>query len=192
MRDVVRATVEANGEEKTVRVHDTEGEVELDDATFRFSVSSPETEESEHEGGTTSAAESRERDAADSEAPRRIAALEDVPTTRTLRCEAIDGQYGVEFILRREGDTVFAWRNSCPHEPEVRLDTGNGAIVTGEHVVCHKHGARFKRGDGTCTHGPCRGSALDEIEVAVRDGEIYLVDDRFDEGHQLSGRHGDT
>jgi len=191
MPDAVRVTVETDGEEKTVRVHDHEGEVELEDATFRFSISSSRTEDSENEDRDTTVAERQESGVADSEHPRRIAALEDVPTDTTLRCEATDGQYGVEFILRREDETVFAWRNSCPHEPDVRLDPGNGAIVTGEHVVCHEHGARFERGDGTCTHGPCRGAVLDEIEVTVRDNEIYLVDDRFVEGHRLPGGYSD-
>lgn len=190
MSDVVRVAVEANGDEKTVRSHDGQGEIEVDDATFRFSVTTSGSND-RCKSQETVAAENEERDPTNSDTPRRIAALEDVPTDGTLRCEAIDGQYGTEFILRRGGETAFAWRNSCPHQPEVRLDPGDGAIVTDAHVVCHEHGARFERGDGTCTHGPCRGAVLDEIDVAVRDNEVYLVDERFDAGHQLSGENGD-
>lgn len=191
MHDTVRVAVEANDEGQTVRVHDDEGEVEVEGATFRFNLTSPANTETDDESEVRAGTESSSIDSAeDSDAdPRRIVPLEDVPIDGTLRCEAIDGCRGTEFILRREDDTALAWRNSCPHKPEVRLDPGGGAIVTDEHVVCHEHGARFKRGDGNCTHGPCRGKVLDEIEVAVRDGDVYLTDDRFDAGHQLAEDH---
>lgn len=182
MRDAIRVAVETDDEERTVRVHDDEGEVEAGDATFRFSVSPSGSTDRER------AAEQATDDsgAAGAEAPRRIAPVGDVPVEGTLRCEALDGRRGAEFILRREDDTVYAWRNSCPHKPEVRLDPGDGAIVTDDHVVCHEHGARFERGDGTCTRGPCRGAALDELDVAVRDGDVYLTDDRFEAARRLS------
>lgn len=181
MRGSVRVSVETDSEEQTVRVHGDEGELEVGDATFRFEVTSSGSERA------TDAPTEGEGSTGD-ESARRIAATEDVPVDGTLRCEAIDGRRGAEFILRREGDTAFAWRNSCPHEPDVRLDPGDGAIVTDEHVVCHEHGARFERGDGVCTRGPCRGEALDEIEVEVRDGDVYLTDDRFEAARRLGER----
>jgi nitrite reductase/ring-hydroxylating ferredoxin subunit len=193
MRDAVRVTVEADDDEQTVRVHDDEGEVDVGDATFRFSVTTSSRDEADSTRETPAESDDEDSRAGDDEGspagddPRWIAALHDVPVHGTLRCEAIDGRRGTEFILRREDDDVFAWRNSCPHEPEVRLDPGNGAIVTDRHVVCHEHGARFARGDGFCTSGPCQGEALDEIEVAVRDGEVYLTDDRFEGGYRLGG-----
>jgi nitrite reductase/ring-hydroxylating ferredoxin subunit len=188
MRDAVRVTVETDDDEQTVRIHDDEGEVAAGDATFRFSVTSSGSEKAER-GDSAETANSDEQAGDDEQAeddPRRIAPVEEVPVEGTLRCEALDGRRGTEFILRREDDTVFAWRNSCPHEPDVPLDPGGGAIVTDEHVVCHKHGAQFERGDGFCTSGPCRGKALDEIEVTVRDDDVYLSDERFEEGYKIS------
>lgn len=58
--------------------------------------------------------------------------------------------------------------------------------MTDEHVVCREHGARFERGGGVCTHGPCRGEVLDEIEVTVRNGDVYLTDDRSEAGYRLA------
>lgn len=175
-----RVTVEADGDGETVRVHGNEGEVESGGATFRFSVSGGEADERSAAGGP----DSEEFDGTD---PRRIAPISDVPTEGTLCCEALDGRRGVEVIVRREGDSASAWRNSCPHEPRVRLDRGDGAIVADGRLVCHKHGARFECGDGLCTAGPCRGDALDSVAVAVRDGDLYLTDDRFEACRRLDG-----
>lgn len=189
MRDAVRVSVEADDDEQTVRVHDDEGEVEVGDATFRFSVTSSGSDGTDRENGSRVETENDDGDSSGDDDPRRIVEVEDVPVKGTLRCEALDGRRGTEFILRREENTVFAWRNSCPHKPEIRLDPGEGAIVTDEHVVCHEHGARFERGDGVCTSGPCQGKVLDEIEVDTRDGSVYLTDDRFEAGYRLTGSH---
>ncbi|PSP56759.1 (2Fe-2S)-binding protein [Halobacteriales archaeon QS_1_67_19] len=178
MADSVRVTVETDGDEQTARIYDDGGEVETDGATFRFSLNTDSDDDSESAGGDPT-------DGFCGDEPRRLALLETVPEDGTLRCEAVDDRRGVEFILGRDGGGAFAWRNSCPHKPEVRLDPGDGAILTDDHVVCHEHGARFERDDGYCTRGPCRGAALDEIEVAVREGVVYLTDDRFEAGRRL-------
>lgn len=186
MRDGARIAVAADGERETARVHDDEGEMEVGGATFRFSASGAGSDsETDSEDGT---ADSDSGSDADSEGdPLRIAPLEDVPTDSTIRCEALDGDRGVEVILRRDGESVLAWRNSCPHQPEVRLDPGWGARVRGGEIVCHEHGARFDPDrDGVCTYGPCRGQALEAVLVEVRDGTVYLDDDRFDRCRRLS------
>ena len=177
MTDSVRVTLEGNDESTSVRVYGDEGDVSTDDATFRFSVDGGDEGDADDAASGSSA--TGETD------PRRIASLAAVPTGGTLRCEARSGNRGTELILHRVGDEVTAWRNSCPHEPDVRLDRGSGAIVRDEQLVCHKHGARFECGDGVCTAGPCRGDALEPIAVAVRDGSVYLTDDRFESCRRL-------
>ncbi|WP_336336187.1 Rieske (2Fe-2S) protein [Haloarcula brevis] len=167
MSDPVDVTVDTGEESESVRVHDDDGEVDAGDATVRFSFSA----------GGRAADDGQETDSDD---PRRIAALDAVPTDSTLVFEARDGRRGVDCILHRSGDAVAAWRNSCPHRPEVPLDPGRGAIVRGDQLVCHRHGAQFEPEDGVCTHGPCAGDALDSIAVAVRDGDVYLTDERFE------------
>ncbi|WP_226480710.1 Rieske (2Fe-2S) protein [Natrinema amylolyticum] len=177
MTDPARVTLEDDDESTSVRVYDDEGDVSTGDATFRFSVDGGTGGDSSGEGTDAAAGKSGAADGADS---RRIAPLADVPTDGTLRCEARRDRRGTELILRRAGDEVSAWRNSCPHKPEVRIDPGPGAIVRDDQLVCHEHGARFECDDGVCTMGPCRGDALDSIAVTVRDGTVYLTDDRFD------------
>ncbi len=177
MTDPVRVTLEDDDDATSVRVYDDEGDVSTDGATFRFSV------DGDGSGGDNAGAEPAGTDP-DRE-PRYVAPLSAVPTDGTLRCEARRDRRGTELILRRRGDDVLAWRNSCPHKPEVRLDPGPGAIVRDDQLVCHEHAARFDCADGVCTAGPCRGDALEEIAVAVRDGDVYLTDDRFDSCRRL-------
>ncbi|WP_222916553.1 Rieske 2Fe-2S domain-containing protein [Natrinema sp. SYSU A 869] len=183
MTDSVHVTLEGDDESTSVRVYDDKGDVSTDDATFRFSVDGGIRDDSS--GDETDAAAGK-RETANGDDPRRIAPLADVPTNGTLRCEARRDRRGTELILRREGSEVSAWRNSCPHKPEVRIDPGPGAIVRDDQLVCHEHGARFECDDGVCTAGPCRGDALDSIAVAVRDGAVYLTDDRFDSCRRLN------
>ncbi|WP_435333265.1 Rieske (2Fe-2S) protein [Haloarchaeobius sp. TZWWS8] len=111
---------------------------------------------------------------------RLIGTLEQIPPTGTLWFEVRASRFRTEAILCHTGDSVSAWQNSCPHDPEVKLDRGFGAFVIGGQLVCHKHGARFNCDDGFCTHGPCRGCILEPIAVTVHDDEVYLTDDRFD------------
>ncbi|SDC34678.1 Rieske 2Fe-2S domain-containing protein [Natrinema hispanicum] len=180
MADSVRVTLEGADESTSVRVYGDEGDVSTDDATFRFSIDGGCDEDENEDADSSFAAEATECND-----PRRIAPLADIPTHGTLRCEARSGNRGTELILRRVGDDVTAWRNSCPHKPEVRLDPGSGAIIRDEQVVCHEHGARFECGNGVCTAGPCRGDALDAIAVTVRDESVYLTDDRFESCRRL-------
>ncbi|WP_336358663.1 Rieske (2Fe-2S) protein [Haloarcula sp. CGMCC 1.6347] len=182
MSDPVDVTVDTDDVSESVRIHDDGGEVEAGDATVRFSFSGT-GDDGQAVGGDDEQSPGGNDDQSPDDGnddPRRIAELDSVPTDSTLVFEARDGRRGVNCILHRSGDAVAAWRNSCPHQPEVPLDPGRGAIVRGDRLVCHKHGAQFERDDGVCTHGPCAGDALDSIEVTVRDGEVYLTDERFE------------
>ncbi|WP_276261078.1 Rieske (2Fe-2S) protein [Haloglomus litoreum] len=75
---------------------------------------------------------------------------------------------------------IACWKNYCQHWTDVRLDKGSGARVRDGELWCNKHAATFRLDDGVCTHGPCEGAVLDEIEVAVHDGGVYLTDDRYE------------
>jgi len=183
MHESVRVTVEDGDENEVVRIRGSTGEVTAGDATFRFDVggaaSANADADAEPSGDATSAGRR------DGDGRRRIASAEDVPNRGTLRFEAIDDRRRVDGILQRLDDGgIVAWENSCPHEPEVKLDRGLGALVDGDQLVCHEHGARFDRDDGYCTRGPCRGRSLSSIDVSVRDGDVYLTDERFAAGRR--------
>ncbi|MWG36387.1 Rieske (2Fe-2S) protein [Halomarina oriensis] len=173
MSDPVRVTVETDDDHETVRFHGTDGRVSVDGATFSFDVDDvrpPQTgsdTETDGDGG----------EVADG---TYLTTLDDVPSETTMRFEALTGRRGVEGIVQRQGESVVAWENSCAHEPDVRIDKGMGAFVADGQLICENHGARFDVDDGFCTHGPCQGQSLRPIDVVVRDGDVYVTDDRFD------------
>lgn len=88
----------------------------------------------------------------------------------------IDGD-AESLILYRQGDTVRAWLNICPHAGR-RLDWAPGQFLKSREglLVCAAHGASFELAHGECVAGPCRGEALRAVAVEVRDGEVWLAE----------------
>jgi len=131
----------------------------------------------------------------------RLASVDEVPTDSTMLVtlaerDGVDEHGGeddadghgdgdspdaeVEAILTRLDDgTVVAFRNRCRHWTDVKLDRGDGAAVRGDRVICRKHGATFERDSGYCDFGPCEGSTLATVDVAVEDGDVDLADDGY-------------
>ena len=70
---------------------------------------------------------------------------------------------------------VRAWRNVCPHQGR-RLDYAPGQfLLDGANLVCAAHGASFRRADGLCVAGPCRGESLQAVAVVEQaDGWLRL------------------
>ena len=121
---------------------------------------------------------------------RRIASVEEVPADSSLLFTIRDGFDTEEAILLELSDGVVALKNYCPHWTDVRLDSGSGATVRDDELVCTKHGATFERATGDCTHGPCEGATIDEVDVTVHDGAVYLTDERYEfENLGPSGDH---
>ncbi len=132
------------------------------------------------------------------DAERRIVAVEEVPedstllvTLRPVDPDAVDdgeGDVGIdgdgnpeaEAILIRLADGVAAFRNYCQHWTDVRLDRDEGAFVRNGEIFCQKHGATFEADSGYCNFGPCEGSVLETVDVAVADGAVYLTDDAYE------------
>lgn len=111
---------------------------------------------------------------------RRIASVEEIPPDSSLLFTIRDGFDREEAILLRLDDGVIALKNYCPHWTDVRLDSGSGATLRDEELVCEKHGATFERETGDCTHGPCEGATITEIDVTVEDGDVYLTDEGYE------------
>jgi nitrite reductase/ring-hydroxylating ferredoxin subunit len=88
----------------------------------------------------------------------------------------VDGD-AESLVLYREGDTVRAWLNICPHAGR-RLDWAPGQFLKSKdgHLVCAVHGASFELAHGECVAGPCRGESLRAVAVSVRDGQVLLAE----------------
>jgi nitrite reductase/ring-hydroxylating ferredoxin subunit len=114
---------------------------------------------------------------------RRIVAAEKVPDDSTLLFTVRDGFDEEEVLLIRLADGIAAWRNYCPHWTDVSLDSGSGAEFRDGELVCTRHGATFEPGSGECTFGPCEGAFLEEVEIEVVDGDVYLADDDYEFEH---------
>ncbi|AFZ72153.1 Rieske (2Fe-2S) protein [Natronobacterium gregoryi] len=114
-------------------------------------------------------------------AQRPITTLEAVPAESTFLFRVRDGNGEVkEAVLVRSGADVFCWLNYCQHFTHIKLDKGSGAVMRNGELVCENHGAYFEADSGDCTHGPCEGATLTELEVTVVGDEISLTDDAYE------------
>lgn len=88
---------------------------------------------------------------------------------------SLDGE-DVSLILTRAGGGVRAWLNVCPHAGR-RLDWAPGQFLLDKagHLVCAAHGASFRRDDGLCVAGPCKGQSLAAVAVEERQGQVWLT-----------------
>jgi nitrite reductase/ring-hydroxylating ferredoxin subunit len=107
---------------------------------------------------------------------QRLAALSEIPR-KGLRFTYEDGPFEEEgILLKLDGSEVRAYKNECRHLP-MPLDDQDPAEFwdqSGRHLVCSAHGARYRPADGLCISGPCEGSHLKSLPVAVRGDEVYL------------------
>lgn len=80
-------------------------------------------------------------------------------------------------IVHRDGQSVRAWLNICPHAGR-RLDWAPGQFLRSKEglLVCAAHGASFELAQGECVAGPCRGEALRAVAAEIRDGHVLLGD----------------
>lgn len=89
-----------------------------------------------------------------------------------------------EVIVTRTDECVAAWKNFCQHETDQRLDRGFGAAIRDGEIVCPKHGSMFDGCTGYCDNGEAAESTLVSVDVDVRDGVVYLTDDRCEYLHE--------
>ena len=99
----------------------------------------------------------------------------DLPESGIVALEAVIGGETVPIIVETGPGFVRAWRNVCPHQGR-RLDYAPGKfLLDGANLVCAAHGASFRRADGLCVAGPCRGESLQAVALAEQpDGWLRL------------------
>jgi nitrite reductase/ring-hydroxylating ferredoxin subunit len=82
------------------------------------------------------------------------------------------GQTCRAFALRWRG-RVHGYVNRCSHVAmEMDWRPNHFFDLTGLHIVCASHGARFRPDTGTCVGGPGRGPLI-KIEMVEHDGVVF-------------------
>ncbi len=99
--------------------------------------------------------------------------FEELPDGGAIAAHVDSATGGFELIVMRQGDTVVAYHNECPHAGR-RLDYAPGQfLVRDGRIICAVHGATFEVASGCCVGGPAR-SGLVSLPVEVVDGEVRL------------------
>ncbi|MDH5676349.1 MAG: metallophosphoesterase [Myxococcales bacterium] len=78
-------------------------------------------------------------------------------------------------VLRDEEGFPQAYLNRCRHLA-IPLDGGSRDFLTrdGQHLICRTHGAEYRRQDGLCVRGPCRGKSLTRLHLMQRGEQFYI------------------
>ncbi|HEY6893692.1 MAG TPA: Rieske (2Fe-2S) protein [Rhodanobacteraceae bacterium] len=111
---------------------------------------------------------------ADDAGPRAaLCRVDAIPDGDAIGVSVPSSTGGIDLILLRLGDRVFAYHNECPHAGR-NLDYAPGRfLVRDARIVCAVHGATFAVASGACVGGPCR-SGLVAMPIEIVDGEVRL------------------
>lgn len=121
--------------------------------------------------------ESPQRHYRDKTAQRVLCRIEDIADGDSKEIDLLD-ESDFTLCLIRWKTAVYAYRNSCPHTGAPLNWTKDKFLsLDGAMIQCGLHGALFRIEDGLCTWGPCLNKRLLPIPVAVRNGNIVLVDE---------------
>jgi nitrite reductase/ring-hydroxylating ferredoxin subunit len=123
----------------------------------------------------------------------KLADVETVTERGSYRFTAADpftNDREIVLVPCEEPPGIRAWVNTCPHESQ-RFDTGDGVPMRDGEVICPRHGSLFDACSGECDNGPAAGTTLRDVEVAVDDGAVYLVDDGYSFRHEGGTDDGD-
>ncbi|AKF06589.1 Ferredoxin subunit of nitrite reductase and ring-hydroxylating dioxygenase [Sandaracinus amylolyticus] len=88
-----------------------------------------------------------------------------------------DGTPREVIVVLDDSGALRAYVNRCKHLP-IPIDGGSRRFFDdeGRHLMCGTHGALFRRADGYCIEGPCRGRSLDRVEIEVDEsGTIWAL-----------------
>jgi nitrite reductase/ring-hydroxylating ferredoxin subunit len=106
---------------------------------------------------------------------RELCRIDAIPDGEAVAVDVVLADGEESLIVFRQGQTVRAWRNVCPHAGR-RLDWAPGKfLISRGTLICAVHGASFRTENGECVGGPCRGEHLRSVAVTVLDGGVFLA-----------------
>lgn len=87
-----------------------------------------------------------------------------------------DGDWPFRGFVVRRGNEVFAYQNFCVHVGHP-LNWSPDKFLTKDaaSIICASHGAMYEIDSGHCFAGPGSGRALRKVEIALRDGIVFVT-----------------
>ena len=87
-----------------------------------------------------------------------------------------DGDWPFRGFVVRQGEQVFAYQNYCMHVGHPLNWMPDGFLTRDRSaIMCSSHGALYEIDTGLCVAGPCIGKELRKVDVAIRDGVVYVT-----------------
>jgi nitrite reductase/ring-hydroxylating ferredoxin subunit len=86
--------------------------------------------------------------------------------------DAFTNEKEIILVHCNEKPGVRAWVNTCPHESQ-QFDTGNGAPMRDDEIICPRHGSLFDACTGRCGNGPAAGTTLPDVEITVEEEDVF-------------------
>jgi len=104
---------------------------------------------------------------------KKLCSLEDIPDGG---CKGFGDGSADSFFAVRRGSEVYLYRNCCPHAG-APLNWMPDRFLNREktHIICTAHGALFDICSGKCVAGPCSGDYLDNIDMEILDGDVWVL-----------------
>ena len=90
----------------------------------------------------------------------------DIPEGGAKEISFGEGKDAFGVVLLRRGDSVWAYRNRCPHHLlPLNAEPDLFHVFDGEILMCAHHTAMFRVEDGYCFDGPCQGANLEGLPL---------------------------
>jgi nitrite reductase/ring-hydroxylating ferredoxin subunit len=104
----------------------------------------------------------------------RLCRLDEIPDGDSRGFDPL-GQGRDTLLVVRQGNSLYAWCDACPHLGGTPMAWRKNAYLNEarDRIVCSGHGALFDIATGVCTLGPCLGEALQPMTV-VLDAEGFV------------------
>ena len=111
-----------------------------------------------------------------SEQEIEVGSLHELEDPGCREFEIGEGDWPFRGFVVRKGEDVFAYQNSCVHVGHA-LNWSPDKFLTKDKLalICASHGATYEIETGYCYAGPGNGRTLRKVDVAVRDGVVYVT-----------------
>ena len=104
-----------------------------------------------------------------------LCALDDIPDGGAREVVQEIAGASTRILVLRRGTMVTAYINRCPHFRIPLNSAPDQFLIFQGELWCAHHSATFRFEDGYCTDGPCRGGALDTVQIVKIDNGVFAT-----------------